>query len=113
MDHLAEKEAFAELVYALVREIPLGRVTSYGAIARAVGRPNSSRLVGRIMGRGSQALPPIPAHRVVNSAGALSGREAFGGVHTMQALLEEEGVVVKNNKIANFKLVFWDPLHEL
>jgi len=113
MDRRGETEAFAELVYALIREIPKGRVTSYGAIARALGRPSSSRLVGRILGRGSHASPPVPAHRVVNSAGVLSGREAFSGAQTMQTLLEEEGIVVRNNKIANFNRVFWDPLHEL
>lgn len=113
MDGLRQTDAFAENVYALVREIPHGRITSYGAIARALGRPNASRLVGCAMRRASEASPAIPAHRVVNSAGVLSGKWAFGGANIMQELLEKEGVVVKNDKVADFKQVFWDPLSEL
>lgn len=113
MEDLRETEVFAENVYALVREIPRGRVTSYGAIARALGRPNASRLVGHAMGRASAAIPPIPAHRVVNSAGVLSGKRAFGGDHVMQELLESEGIAVRNDKVTNLRQVFWDPLREL
>ena len=113
MEDLRETNAFAENVYALVREIPRGRVTSYGAIARALGRPNASRLVGHAMGGAAAATPPIPAHRVVNSAGVLSGKGAFGGDQVMQELLENEGITVRNDKIVNFRHVFWDPLHEL
>lgn len=113
MEKLRQTDAFAENVYALVREIPRGRVTSYGAIARALGQPNASRLVGYAMRHVSVASPAIPAHRVVNSTGVLSGKWAFGSANAMQELLEKEGIAVANDKIVGFKQVFWDPLSEL
>lgn len=113
MDDLRQTDVFADNVYALVREIPHGRVTSYGAIARALGRPNASRLVGYAMRHASEASPAIPAHRVVNSTGILSGKRAFGGPHTMQKRLEEENIVVRNDRVVDFKRVFWDPLNEM
>lgn len=113
MDRQQPTAAFVENVYALVREIPHGRVTSYGAIARALGRPNASRLVGYAMRHASAASPAIPAHRVVNSKGLLSGKAAFGRADTMQERLEKENVVVRNDKVVDFKRVFWEPLDEL
>ena len=106
-------ESFKQAVYEIVRIIPYGRATSYGAIARAAGYHNMSRLVGRIMGECSSGKDNVPAHRVVNSQGILSGREAFGDCSEMQKLLEEEGVTVVNNRIKNWKLVFWNPLDEI
>ncbi len=100
-------------VYAIVRLIPSGRATSYGAIARAIGRPDHARWVGRIMGRGDSALPGLPAHRVVDSRGELSGRGAFDPPGRMQELLESEGVAVCRHRIVNWKHVFWDPIEEL
>ena len=111
-----EKEEIRELteaIYEIVRLIPVGRATSYGAIARAIARPGHSRLVGRIMGSCDSDGTGIPAHRVVNSQGILSARAAFGTPTRMQELLETEGVTVNNNRISNWKKVYWNPLEEL
>ena len=109
-----EKESFAEAVYDIVCLIPAGRATSYGAIARAAGYARLSRMVGRIMAQCDASARQIPAHRVVNSQGELSGREAFGGgPGRMQELLEAEGVEVSNNRIKGWKNIFWDPLKEI
>lgn len=104
---------FYEQVYEVVRLIPKGRVTSYGAIAKALGAAKSSRMVGHAMAYAGSATPKIPAHRVVNSSGLLTGRFHFSPPTLMQELLEEEGITVVNDKIKNFKQVFWDPLQEL
>ncbi|SEL74716.1 MGMT family protein [Parapedobacter koreensis] len=100
---------FFEWVYEIVRQIPEGRVTSYGAIARALGTAGSSRMVGYAMRAAHRANPPIPAHRVVNRIGVLSGKMAFGSPSLMQQLLENEGVEVVDDKVVNFSAVFWDP----
>ena len=100
---------FFERVYRIVRQIPEGRVTAYGAIARALGRPGASRVVGYAMRAAHTARPPIPAHRVVNSKGELSGKKAFGSSVLMQQLLENEGVGVIDDKVVNFDQVFWRP----
>ncbi|MGK6352040.1 MGMT family protein [Parapedobacter sp. DT-150] len=100
---------FFERVYQLVRQIPEGRVTSYGAIARALGTAGSSRMVGYAMRAAHTAYPPIPAHRVVNRAGVLSGKRAFGSPTLMQQLLENEGVEVRDDQVVDFERVFWDP----
>ena len=99
-----------ELVYQVVRLIPDGRVTSYGAIARYLGSAMSSRMVGWAMN--ASHLQDVPAHRVVNRNGLLTGRHHFGG-DNMQKLLETEGIVVEDNKVVNFKALFWDPNIEL
>ena len=101
---------FFERVYEIVRKIPEGRVTSYGAIATALGAGRSSRMVGWAMRAAHTAHPPIPAHRVVNRVGILSGKMAFGSPTLMQQLLENEGLSVEDDRVANFKHVFWDPL---
>ena len=106
-------EAFATAVYDVVKIIPKGRATSYGAIAKAIGYPNMSRMVGRIMGECDSAKTGIPAHRVVNSQGILSAKEAFGSSNEMQQLLEEEGIIIQNDRIKNWKSVFWNPLKEI
>lgn len=109
---LTEKESFADAVYDIVRRIPPGRATSYGAIAKAIGYPNFSRMVGAVLGKDVSSLG-IPAHRVVNSQGVLSGRLAFVTPTKMQELLEEEGVIVVDNKIRHWKKVFWNPIEEI
>ncbi len=100
---------FFEQVYQVVRRIPEGRVTSYGAIARALGTARSSRTVGYAMRAAHTAKPPIPAHRVVNRIGELSGKRAFGSPTLMQQLLENEGVMIAGDRVVNFDQVFWDP----
>ena len=107
----AEKDALTNAVKEVARLIPRGRATSYGAIAHAAGYPALSRMVGRIMG--GMGDNTVPAHRVVNSAGVLSGRASFGAPGRMQALLEAEGVEVENNRIKNWKHVFWNPMDEI
>ncbi len=103
---------FFEQVYEIVRQVPEGRVTSYGAIARALGTAGSSRMVGYAMRAASGAHPPIPAHRVVNRVGLLSGKRAFGSPTLMQQLLNNEGVTVVDDKVVDFARVFWDPQSE-
>lgn len=100
---------FFEQVYQVVRQIPEGRVTSYGAIARALGTAGSSRMVGFAMRAASRANPPVPAHRVVNRVGLLSGKRAFGSPTLMQQLLKNEGVMVVDDQVVDFGRVFWDP----
>lgn len=108
-----EQGYFAQAVYDIVRLVPAGRATSYGAIARAAGHPGHSRLVGRIMAVCDSAASGIPAHRVVNSQGVLSAAAAFGAPGRMRQLLEAEGVEVAGERIRRWKQVFWDPMEEL
>lgn len=103
---------FFERVYEVVVQIPEGRVTNYGAIARAVGAPKSARMVGYAM-NACHSRPEIPAHRVVNRIGMLTGKHYFQGSRLMQQLLESEGVPVKDDCVQNFKHYFWDPISEL
>jgi len=103
---------FFALVYQVVALIPEGRVTSYGAIAKYLGSARSARMVGWAMNNVPHHNPNLPAHRVVNRNGLLSGKHHFGG-DTMQARLEAEGVRVENDQIKNFEKVFWDPGEEL
>ncbi len=104
-----DKESFYEKVYEVVRKIPTGRVTSYGAIAEYLGTKGSSRMVGYAMGACGNIYPAVPAHRVVNSAGLLTGKFHFTSPNLMQQMLESEGVEVENDKVVNFKKVFWRP----
>lgn len=108
-----EKKAFINAVYELVKRIPSGRATSYGAIAKATGYYNLSRLVGKVLAECDSTYTGIPAHRVVNSQGILSGKEAFGCNNEMQKLLEDEGLTIINNRIKNWKKVFWNPIKEI
>ena len=103
---------FFEKVYEVARKIPFGRVTSYGAIANYLGTPKSARLVGWAM-NASKNDDSVPAHRVVNKQGLLTGKIHFQGKNLMLQLLESEDVKVDNNKIINFTEVFWDPSREL
>lgn len=100
--------SFFERVYQVARQIPAGKVTSYGAIARAIGSAQSSRMVGYAM-NASHNLPDIPAHRVVNRNGLLTGKHHFDGTNLMQQLLENEGIQVVNNQIQEFEKHFWTP----
>ncbi|MDR0728710.1 MAG: MGMT family protein [Prevotellaceae bacterium] len=104
--------SFFEQVWELAKLIPRGRVTSYGAIARALGTAQSARMVGWAM-NAAHGLPDVPAHRVVNRNGLLSGKMHFGSPDEMQRRLEAEGVKVKNDKIVEFDKHFWDPIKEL
>lgn len=106
-----ETLGFFEKVYAVARLIPEGRVTNYGAIAKYLGATRSARIVGYAM-NGSFGKD-VPAHRVVNRVGLLSGKHHFEGTNLMQQLLENEGVKVKDNQIQNFEKHFWDPSAEL
>lgn len=106
-------QGFFDQVFEIARQIPKGRVTSYGAIAKCIGTGKSARLVGWAMNGSSRVRPKVPAHRVVNSVGLLSGKLAFKTPTLMEELLAKEGVGVKNDKIVNFKTVFWNPLEEL
>ncbi|QHS55137.1 MGMT family protein [Mucilaginibacter sp. 14171R-50] len=103
---------FFDNVYDVVRQIPRGRVTSYGAIAAYLGSKQSSRIVGYAMMACGTASPPVPAHRVLNKQGLLTGKFHFGG-NTMEQMLQSEGVEVVDNQVQNFKALFWDPAIEL
>ena len=100
--------SFFERVYQVARQIPAGKVTSYGAIARAIGSAQSARMVGYAM-NASHNMPDIPAHRVVNRNGLLTGKHHFQGTSLMQQLLENEGIQVVNNQIQDFDKHFWTP----
>ncbi|MBF4983491.1 MGMT family protein [Nonlabens mediterrranea] len=103
---------FYNRVFKVVKQIPYGRVTSYGAIARYIGAPRSSRTVGYAM-NASHGEQDVPAQRVVNRNGLLTGKHHFQGTNLMQQLLESEGIVVIDDKVQNFKKVYWDPNIEL
>lgn len=103
-------EGFFEKVYQVAKQIPYGRVTSYGAIARYLGSAGSARMVGWAM---NGKDPDVPAHRVVNKKGLLTGKHHFKGTNLMQQLLESEGVEVVDNQIQNLEELFWDPMKEL
>ncbi|MDR2801616.1 MAG: MGMT family protein [Prevotellaceae bacterium] len=104
--------SFFEQVWEIVRLIPCGRVTSYGAIARALGSAQSSRMVGWAM-NAAHGQPDVPAHRVVNRNGLLSGKMHFGSPNEMQRRLQAEGVKVKKDKVVDFEKLLWDPIKEL
>ncbi len=106
-----ETLGFFEKVYDVTRLIPFGRVTSYGAIAKYLGATRSARIVGYAMN--NSGGKDVPAHRVVNRKGLLTGKHHFEGTNLMQQLLENEGVEVVDNQIQNFESVFWDPSKEI
>ncbi|WP_339702726.1 MGMT family protein [uncultured Marixanthomonas sp.] len=105
-------DGFFEKVYQVAKQIPYGRVTSYGAIAKYLGAAGSARMVGWAM-NGSGKDPDVPAHRVVNKKGLLTGKHHFRGTNLMQQLLESEGIEVVDNQIQNLEKLFWDPMKEL
>lgn len=101
--------SFFEDVYAVVRQIPKGKVTSYGAIAAYLGTKLSARMVGWAMNAAGNAKPKVPAQRVVNRNGMLSGRHHFSTPTAMEELLKKDGVKVKEDTVVDFKKIFWDP----
>jgi methylated-DNA-protein-cysteine methyltransferase-like protein len=103
------EESFFELVYEVARQIPYGRVTSYGAIAACLGTKLSARMVGWAMNGADKVNPTVPAHRVVNRVGLLSGKHHFKPPEKMERLLKKEGVMVKDDVVVNFREKFWDP----
>ncbi len=108
---MKKSDNFFEKVYDVARLIPHGRVTSYGTIAKYLGAARSARMVGWAMNNSSGK--EVPAHRVVNRKGILTGKHHFDGTNLMQQLLESEGVEVLDNQIQNFEKIFWDPAKEL
>lgn len=109
---IQERDLFAD-VMDVVRHIPYGRVTSYGAIAKYIGAARSSRIVGYCMNKSHMVDPPVPAHRVVNRNGLLTGKHHFGSPTEMEERLMAEGILVKNDQVIGFEDLFWDPTQEL
>ena len=107
-----EKDFF-KMVYEVVKLVPEGRVTSYGAIANYLGSKSSSRVVGYAMNASHKIKPKVPAHRVVNKIGLLSGKQHFETPFQMEELLMKEKIIIKNDKVLDFKNIFWDPQKEL
>jgi len=107
-----ENKNFFEKVYEVAEQIPFGRGTSYGAIAKYLGAARSARMVGWAM-NGAGSMENVPAHRVVNKAGLLTGKHHFDGTNLMQQLLESEGIEIIDNQIQNLEKYFWDPFKEL
>lgn len=110
---MKKSENFFEKVYDVARQIPFGRVTSYGAIAKHLGAARSARMVGWAMNNSHNQEIEVPAHRVVNRKGLLTGKHHFDGTNLMQQLLENEGIVVIDNQIQDLDKVFWNPSEEL
>lgn len=108
-----DSASFYEQVYQVVALIPKGRVTSYGAIAAYLGSRGSSRMVGYAMNGIHNSYPNLPAQRVVNRNGLLTGKFHFGSPTKMQELLEAEGIKIESDQIQNFKSHFWDPAVEI
>ena len=104
---------FFDKVYKVVRQIPYGKVTSYGSIARYLGAAKAARMVGWAMNNSHTQQEEVPAHRVVNRKGILTGKHHFQGTNLMQQLLENEGIVIKDNQIQNLDQHYWDPNTEL
>jgi len=107
------KESIYDVIYDVVRSIPKGRVSSYGAIAAAIGAASGARVVGYAMNNCYGVKPKVPAHRVVNRNGMLTGKHHFSPPEKMQQLLEKEGVKIKDDKVVDFATRFWDPIKEL
>lgn len=110
---MKESDNFFEKTYKVARLIPFGRVTSYGAIATYLGAAKSARMVGWAMNGSHNQKEEVPAHRVVNKKGLLTGKHHFDGTNLMQQLLENEGIVVIDNQIQNLDKIFWNPSEEL
>ncbi|MFA5574827.1 MAG: MGMT family protein [Brumimicrobium sp.] len=109
-----DKKDFYQRVFEITRLIPKGRVTSYGAIAKALGATGSSRMIGwALNGCSKEHGVPIPAHRVVNRNGVLTGKHHFNPPSSMQKQLEAEGIEIKDDKVVDFEKLFWDPIKEL
>jgi methylated-DNA-protein-cysteine methyltransferase-like protein len=113
MPTINDKDNFFQKVYHVARKIPRGRVTSYGAIAEYLGAKSSSRMVGWAMNGSGAQFPPVPAHRVLNRNGQLTGKHHFAYPEQMEELLEAEGIEVFNNTVKDFKELYWNPNTEL
>jgi len=113
LKYSAKTHSFFDDVFAVVELIPEGRVSSYVAIARYLGAPRSARMVGWAMNASIGRIPPIPAHRVVNAQGLLTGKMYFSQPDEMEEKLKAEGIPVLNNQIVDFEKYFWDPSTEL
>ena len=107
---MKKSDNFYDKVYKIARLVPFGRVTSYGAIAAYLGAARSARMVGWAMNNSHNQTQEVPAHRVVNRKGLLTGKHHFNGTNLMQQLLENEGIVVVENQIQDFEKVFWNPI---
>ena len=107
------KESIYDAIYDVVRAVPKGRVTSYGAVAAAIGAASGARVVGYAMNMCAGIKPKVPAHRVVNRMGLLTGKHHFSPPEKMQQLLEKEGIKVKDDAVVDFDTLFWDPMKEL
>ena len=112
-NHTSNEFTFFEDVFAVVKQIPKGRVTSYGAIAHYLGTKRSARMVGWAMNASHKYPSKIPAHRVVNRNGILTGKHHFSSSTLMEELLKKEGVIIKNDVVVDFNKLFWDPAKEL
>ena len=110
---MKESDNFFERVYKIARLIPYGKVTNYGSIAKYLGAAKSARMVGWAMNNSHNQTQEVPAHRVVNRKGLLTGKHHFGGTNLMQQLLESEGIIIIENQIQDLEKVFWDPIEEL
>lgn len=110
---MKKHDSFFDSVYEVVQLIPFGRVTSYGAIAEYLGTKGSARMVGWAMNASHTQVTNIPAHRVVNRNGMLTGKRHFGGPNVMKQLLESEGIKVRKNQVVRFDKLFWNPAKEL
>ncbi len=108
-----DKEHIYDAIYDVVRCVPKGRVTSYGAVAAAIGAASGARLVGYAMNLCHGVRPKVPAHRVVNRNGLLTGKHHFSPPEKMQQLLEKEGIKVAGDRVVNFDSLFWDPMKEI
>ncbi|MBL7682180.1 MAG: MGMT family protein [Flavipsychrobacter sp.] len=113
MAKAAPEENIYDIIYDVVRAVPKGRVTSYGAVAAAIGVKSGARMVGYAMNACHNAKPKVPAHRVVNRNGMLTGKHHFSPLEKMEQLLKKEGVMVVDDKVLDFEQLFWDPVKEL
>jgi methylated-DNA-protein-cysteine methyltransferase-like protein len=110
---IKNKDNIYDVIYDIVRCVPKGKVTTYGAVAAAIGIKSGARMVGYAMNNCTNVKPKVPAHRVVNRTGLLTGKHHFKPPEKMQQLLQKEGVKVKDDKVVDFEKVFWDPLKEI
>ena len=110
---MTQNRGFFQCVYEVTRMVPHGRVTTYGAIASYLGSPGAARMVGWAMNQCHSSPQYVPAHRVVNRVGLLTGKHHFDGSSLMQEMLENEGAIIEENRIVNLEEMFWDPMEEL
>jgi len=110
---MTQDKGFFQRVYDVTRMVPFGRVTTYGAIASYLGSPGAARMVGWAMNQCHSSPDYVPAHRVVNRVGLLTGKHHFDGSSLMQEMLENEGAIIEENRIMNMDEMFWDPVEEL